>query len=172
MGVVIVMAQGPGGVIGAKGGLPWHVPEDLQHFRRLTWGHALVMGRKTWDSIGRPLPGRHSIVLTRTPGWTAPGAVGVPDFATALVRAREWGDDAPCVIGGASVFAEALHHAHRLHLTTIDGPYDGDVFLAPLDPACWEEVERVPGVTPGVTFCTFVPRASIRAADLRARAPR
>ena len=128
-------AAGPG-VIGAAGALPWHLPEDLSHFRALTSGRPVIMGRSTWESLPprfRPLPGRANIVLTRTPDYVAVGAAVVPDVAAALALA---GGGEAWVIGGSQVYAATIALADRLEVTEIDADVDGDAF-APLIGAPW-----------------------------------
>lgn len=150
--LVFVVAVSENGVIGREGGLPWHLPEDLRHFRRLTVGHAIVMGRRTWESIGRPLPERRSIVVSRTPGFAPAGAEVAPDLDTALRLARET-DPEPRVIGGGQLYAAALPLATRVYLTRVHRVVDGDTFFPALDPAEWVETERREG--DGVTYLTF-----------------
>ena len=137
----LVWAQARGGVIGADGTLPWHLPEDLARFKALTMGAPVVMGRATWESLPasvRPLPGRVNVVLTRRPGWTALGAEVVGNIEAALSRDGEvW------VIGGASVFAAALPLADRAVVTDIDLEVTGDTFAPALGPE-WDEQEREP----------------------------
>lgn len=147
--LALIVAVTRNGVIGRAGGLPWHVPEDLKHFKKTTSGHAIIMGRKTHDSIGRALPKRRNIVVTRT-GSTFEGceAAGSLDEAIALARAT---DPCPFIIGGASLYLEALPIATALHLTTIDQDVEGDTFF-PTDLPDFEEVESRAGETPGVTF--------------------
>ncbi|GAA2728412.1 dihydrofolate reductase [Cellulomonas aerilata] len=133
----LVWAQARGGVIGHDGAMPWHVPEDLAHFREVTREHPVLMGRATWDSLPdrfRPLPGRDNLVLTRTPGWAAPGAVVVRDLADA--EAALAGRDA-WVIGGAQVYALLVDRADRLEVTEIDLDVPGDAFAPAVDPAVW-----------------------------------
>ena len=154
-GPTLVVAVGPGGVIGHQGDLPWRISEDLRHFKRITMGHAMIMGRRTWDSIGRPLPGRRSIVLSRNRGFTADGAEVVHSFADALTLATAGGDPEPCVIGGATVYALALPHAARIEWTEVERAVEGDTFFPPWDRSGWTETARVPGRTPGVTFSTW-----------------
>lgn len=139
----LILARARNGVIGRQGGLPWHLPGDLAFFKATTLDHAIVMGRKTWDSIGRPLPRRRSIVVTRNPQWSAVGAerVGSIDAALALCGA----DEDVFVIGGAELYQAALPRADRLILTEIDHDFDGDTFLPAPDPALWRETARVPG---------------------------
>lgn len=136
---VIVAADERNG-IGRGGGLPWHLPEDLKRFKALTMGKPILMGRRTWDSIGRPLPGRRSVVISRQPGLTLPGA----EVCASLAAALEALADAPevCVIGGAEIYGEALPLAEIVHLTRVHTLVEADTFLPPLAPADWEEVAR------------------------------
>lgn len=141
--------------IGLRGALPWHVPEDLKRFKALTMGHAILMGRKTHESIGRPLPGRRNIVITRGQG-AFPGCerAGSLEAALALVT-----DDAlPFVIGGAQLYAEALPLVTHLFLTQLDRDVEADAFFPELEPSSWREVHREAGSTPGVTFVDLVRR--------------
>ena len=154
-GVTIVVAVGNGGVIGRDGDLPWRIREDLQHFKRITMGHTIIMGRRTWDSIGRPLPGRRSVVITRNPHFEAPGADVVHSLDAAIALARSAGDSAPCIIGGASIYAEALPFTDCIEWTEVDRSVDGDTFIPAWDRSGWTETAREPGKTPGVTFCTW-----------------
>ena len=138
----LVWAQARGGVIGADGGLPWHLPEDLARFKTLTTGTTVVMGRATWESLPgavRPLPGRRNVVLSRRPGFRAPGATVAASLEEALAGAS--GD--VWVIGGASVYRSALPLADLAVVTEIDAAYDGDT-LAPEPGPDWEPVEREP----------------------------
>jgi dihydrofolate reductase len=142
--VSLVVAADERGGIGRAGGLPWHLPEDLKRFKALTLGKPIVMGRRTWDSIGRPLPGRRSIVVTRQRGLVLPGA----ETANSLEEALQLAGDVPevCVIGGAELYRAALPVADRIHLTRVHATVEADTFLPPLDPAAWREVacERRP----------------------------
>lgn len=123
--VSFVVARADNGVIGRDNALPWHIPDDLRHFKRLTLGKPVVMGRKTWESLGRPLPERDNIVVTRNPGYHAGGARVVRSLAEALA-----GDAAEImVIGGAAIFAEALPLATRVHLTEVHDAPEGDVTM-------------------------------------------
>ncbi|MDO9396240.1 MAG: dihydrofolate reductase, partial [Herbiconiux sp.] len=120
--VGLVWAEARGGVIGDGGGIPWHLPEDLKHFRTLTSGATVVMGRKTWDSLPerfRPLPGRTNVVVTRQEGWSADGAVAVHSLAEALDRAETAGEDV-WVIGGGEIYSQAMARAERLEITEVD----------------------------------------------------
>jgi dihydrofolate reductase len=137
----LVWAQSRDGVVGRDGALPWHLPEDLAHFKRLTTGSVVVMGRRTWQSLPerfRPLPGRTNVVLTRDPAFAAPGAVVLHDVATVLARYPDaW------VIGGGAVWAAFLDVAAEAVVTTVDVDVEGDV-RAPVLDAGWEPVERLP----------------------------
>ena len=125
--------------IGVRNQLPWHLPEDLAHFKRLTTGHPIVMGRKTFDSIGRPLPNRRSIVITRDPAWRHDGVEVVHSLGDAV---KLVGDAPAFIIGGAQVFAEALDVADTLVVTEIHETFECDTFFPPIDPARWRETER------------------------------
>ncbi|MCC3153116.1 dihydrofolate reductase [Hymenobacter sp. BT770] len=140
--VSFVVAVAENGAIGLKGELPWgRLPADLQHFKRLTLGHPVVMGRRTYDSLGRALPKRPNIVVTRQPNWTAPGCETAPSVSTALDRAREL-DEEVCVIGGGEIYREALPYADVIYLTEVHHPFEGDAFFPALDPAEWREESR------------------------------
>ena len=130
MRVSLVVACSQEGVIGAEGGIPWRLPDDQQHFKRLTLGHCIVMGRGTHESIGRLLPGRTTIVLSRRPTYSAPGARVAPDLDAALDLARAEGETEVFVVGGAQIYALALPHATRLHLTRVHARIEGDVCFA------------------------------------------
>ena len=127
--ITIIAAVARNGVIGRANALPWHLPEDLQHFKRHTLGRTIVMGRKTWDAIGRPLPGRRNIVITRQPHWQAGGAERADSLGGALALTQREAE--VCVIGGTAIFAQALPSADRLLLTEIDADFDGDSFFPP-----------------------------------------
>ncbi len=140
MKISLIVAMAENRVIGQDGDLPWHLPADLKRFKRLTVGHTLLMGRKTFESIGRPLPKRRSIVLSRNPDYQAPGA----EVTTSLPRALELaaGDDEVFVIGGARVFEEALGAADRLHLTRVHAEVEGDVKLPEFDRGEWRLISE------------------------------
>ena len=142
MTVAMVWAQAAGGVIGADGRLPWHLPEDLRHFRELTTGSTVVMGRRTWESLPerfRPLPGRVNVVLTTDPDWAAEGARRAGSVAEALATA----DGDVWVIGGGQVYAAFLPHAQRVVVTEVDARVDGDTWAPELG-AEWRRVSRQP----------------------------
>jgi dihydrofolate reductase len=148
MKLALIAAMAEGRVIGLGNALPWKLGEDLKRFKRLTLGHPVVMGRRTWESLPfKPLPGRENIVLSRTPGFEAPGATVCATLKQAV------GELAPSfplafVIGGAGLFAEALPVAERLYLTLIHHPFQGDVFFPEFDPAQWHETARERGKSP------------------------
>ena len=157
--LAIIVAMAKNRCIGQGGALPWNLPEDLRFFKRTTNGHAIIMGRKTHESIGRALPGRRNIVVTRSRGIDFSGCEVAPNLATAVERARTT-DAMPFVIGGAAIYREALSLASRIYLTEIDRDVAGDVFFPELDPTKWQEVARQRGQTPGVDFVTLERRTS------------
>jgi len=152
LALVVAMAQNK--VIGQGGDLPWHFSEDLKHFRRVTTGHAVIMGRKTWDSIGRPLPGRRNIIVSRQQGLQIAGCEVVGSLERAIELAREQ-DDEPRVIGGATLYEQSLPLVTRLFLTEVDIKVDGDTFFPPLDRSQWREVERRRGEANELLFLTL-----------------
>ncbi len=136
----LIVARARNGVIGDRGAMPWHLPEDLAHFKRTTLGHCVIMGRRTWDSIGRPLPGRRNIVVTRNPQWHAPGAEAAPSLEAAV---RQCAAPDAFVIGGAELYAQALRGpVARIHVTEIDADFAGDTLFPPLEPGRWRERSR------------------------------
>lgn len=141
--VVMVAAVADNGVIGNRGEIPWHLPEDLRHFRRTTLGHTVVMGRTTYDGIGRPLPGRVNVVVTRQPGWTADGVLVAHSLASALELAAGLDGDV-MVMGGGQVYAEALPLADAQVLTEVHASPEGDTFYPAFDRDAWKEVRREP----------------------------
>jgi dihydrofolate reductase len=138
--VYLIAAVAQNGVIGVGGKLPWHLPEDLAHFKRLTLGHPVLMGRRTWESLGKALPGRQNIVVSRNPGYQAPGAA----VASSLEGALSLCADEPIafVIGGERLFAESLLLATGLVLTEIFFDYAGDTRFPVFDRAQWRETQR------------------------------
>jgi len=151
MRTALIVAMARERVIGRDNGLPWHLSEDLRHFKALTMGKPMIMGRRTWESIGRPLPGRTSIVLsTRTALALPAGVQQATTLGDALALARAIADrdgvDELMVIGGAAVYAAALPHAMRIHLTEIDLSVPGDAFFPSLEPSAWRESAREEGV--------------------------
>ena len=151
--VAIVVAMDRHRLIGAGGGLPWHLPDDLKRFRAITMGHPILMGRRTWESLGRPLPGRHNIVVTRQAGYVAPGATVVASLDAALTVAA--GEGEAMVIGGATLYAESLPRARRVYLTEVDGVFIGDTWFPALEADDWREVAREPHPADARHACAF-----------------
>lgn len=148
--LAMIVAMDRGRVIGRDGDLPFRFREDLAHFKRETLGHAIVMGRKTFESIGRPLPGRTSLVVSRG-GFEAPPGVEVfASLEDALERAHAL-DPKPYVVGGGTIYEAAMPHATELVVTEIDAEHEGDTYF-PAIPEDFVEVERRAGETPGLTF--------------------
>ena len=157
MKVSLVAAVAHGGVIGRDNELPWQIPEDARRFRALTWGHPVVMGRRTWDSLPgrfRPLPGRRNVVVTRNASWRARGAERAGSLAEALRLLA--GADEVFVIGGGELYADALPLADELHLTEIDLEVEGDTFFPVLDRAVFREASRERHVADDGTAFAFV----------------
>jgi dihydrofolate reductase len=144
MKLSIIVAVADNGVIGRNNQLPWRLSADLRRFKELTMGHAVIMGRKTYESIGRPLPGRRMIVITRQADYSARHATIVSNFGEALAEATKHNETEAFVIGGAAVFEQALLIAERLYLTRVHADTEGDVHFPPLDPAAWRLLESQP----------------------------
>lgn len=149
---VIIAAVARNGVIGAEGGLPWHIPEDMARFKSITMGHALLMGRTTFESIGRPLPGRLNIVLTRQEGWAHEGVEIADSLEAGLAIAASRDVDA-YIAGGAQVYQVALDVVDILDITEVDAVPDGDTWFPDVDWSRWREVSREPH--PGFVFVTY-----------------
>lgn len=172
--LVLVAAVAENGVIGRDNQLPWRLKGDMAHFRALTMGKPVVMGRKTFESIGKPLKGRTNIVVSRDPTFAVPGVVAAPGIEAALAAAH--GDalrraaDAIMVVGGEAIFAATMPVAARLEITIVHAAPQGDTFFPPIDAAAWQEVARedhsaAPGDDATFTFVTYR-----RAADAEKRA--
>ncbi len=138
--ISIIVAVSSNGVIGRDGDLPWRMPADLGHFKRTTMGHHLVVGRKTWDEVGRPLPGRIMVVVTRDPELRLAGATVVHSLAEAIEVARD--DDEPFIAGGGEIYRQALPLAGRIYMTRIHAEFDGDTTFPELDAGEWLLVDR------------------------------
>jgi dihydrofolate reductase len=138
--IYLIAAVASNGVIGAGGQLPWHLAEDLRHFKKLTLGHPIVMGRKTWASLGKALPGRENIVVTGSPGYEAPGAAVASSLSGALALCA--GEELVFIIGGHRLFAESLPLASGLVLTEIKRDYEGDTWFPEFDRSDWREAQR------------------------------
>lgn len=141
-----MVAMASNRVIGCDNRLPWHLPEDLRYFKRTTLGKPMIMGRKTFESIGRPLPGRPNIVVSRSVDWSAAGVTVAASLESALANARELaaasGAEELMVIGGAQIYAAALPLASRLYVTEVHAEVVGDTWFPPVNPAEWREVAR------------------------------
>lgn len=136
--ISLLLAASENNVIGKNNGLPWHLPDDLKYFRNLTWGLPILMGRKTFDSIGKPLPGRKSIVITRNESWNHTGVEVVHSLEEAVRKAEALGAKEIFVIGGAAIFHAALPQANRIYLTRIHQNFDGDVFFPAINETKWQ----------------------------------
>lgn len=143
MRISIIVAVAENGVIGRGGELPWRLSADLQRFKRLTMGHTIIMGRRTWESIGRPLPGRRTVVVSRQPNYRvdSPDVTVVASLAAALEAATKAGDAEAFVIGGAELFREALPQAGRLYYTRVLANVDGDIRFPDINWNAWRKVE-------------------------------
>ncbi|MBI3936868.1 MAG: dihydrofolate reductase [Betaproteobacteria bacterium] len=136
--ISIIVAMAKNRVIGANNAIPWHLPGELKRFRSVTMGHHIVMGRRTYESIGRLLPGRITVIVTRTPGYAAPGAIVAASLDAAIAACGN--DDEIFVIGGAQLYAAALPIADRLYLTTVNAEVAGDTYMPDFNPGAWREV--------------------------------
>ena len=146
--VSAIAAIGQNGVIGHEGTLPWHLPDDLKRFRAITWGKPIIMGRRTFESLGRALPGRTNIVLTRRPDYRADGCTVADSPAEALSVAASGGATEAIVIGGSEVFRQFMPWCHKVYLTIVEGEFEGDTLfpVTLLSPPDWEVIheERCP----------------------------
>lgn len=142
--VAAIVAMTEDGVIGREGKLPWHLPDDLKRFRAITWGKPIVMGRRTFESLGRALPGRTNIVLTRQSGYRAEGCRVATSPDEALALAASTGASEAVVIGGAEVYRQFLPECDKVYVTTVSGQFDGDTYFPPglLDSPDWEVVKE------------------------------
>ncbi len=139
----LIAAVARNGVIGRNGELPWHLPDDLKHFKQLTLGHPILMGRKTHESIGRPLPGRRNIVISEKLK-EAPAGTDLAHSIEAALKLISTHDGRAFIIGGAVLYAAALPHAQTLHLTEVDVEVEGDAFFPPFDTEAWRLIEELP----------------------------
>jgi len=164
MQLALIYARAANGVIDKDGTMPWHLPEDLAHFKQLTQGHPVIMGRKTWDSLPprfRPLPGRANIVVTRQQDWNEIGAQRASSLPEALLFAEQTGTATAWIMGGAQIYAQALPLASRVDVTEIARDFDGDALAPDLGPE-WQEAARTRHVGAGglpFSFVTYVRRA-------------
>jgi len=134
----LVVAAGENNEIGKSGRMPWHLPADLRHFKSITLGKPIIMGRKTFEAIGKPLPERRNIVVSRRHSYSAPGCEVTQSFTDALVLAA--GVAEIMVIGGGEIYSEALPRAQRIYLTRVHGHFDADTFFPTIDPSNWREI--------------------------------
>ncbi|KUM02126.1 dihydrofolate reductase [Chromobacterium subtsugae] len=152
--LTLVAAMASNRTIGVDNQLPWHLPEDLRHFKAATLGKPVIMGRKTWDSIGKPLPGRRNIVVTRQADWRADGAEAAHSLEEALALAGAV--EEVCLIGGAELYRQAIAVADRLCLTEIADAYDGDAHFPEFSAADWRQASREEAVSAGGLAYAFV----------------
>ncbi|PLC50001.1 dihydrofolate reductase [Pollutimonas subterranea] len=140
--IQLIVAYSSNRVIGRDNALPWRLPADLAHFKRITMGQPILMGRNTWESLGRPLPGRPNLVISRNPDYQAAGATVFPTLEAALAASQD--AKRICVIGGEQIFKHALAIANEIVATEVHADVDGDTYFPDIDPAAWREVDRQP----------------------------
>ena len=138
----LLVAADEQNLIGSHNRLPWHLPNDLKYFKNQTWAMPILMGRKTFESIGHPLRGRHSIIITRNPEWNHQGVTVVHSIDGAIEKAKQLGATEIFVIGGAEIFQDAFQKAARIYLTRIHHRFDGDAFFPRIEPAQWNQVQN------------------------------
>lgn len=144
MRISIIAAVAENGVIGNEGKLPWHIPEDLKFFKKVTMGKPVIMGRKTWETLLKPLPGRENIIVTSKRDFEANGAVVVHSIQSALEAAN--GADEVMILGGAEIYKQTLSLANRMYLTHVHQEFTGDTYFPEYDPSEWQEVKRTESV--------------------------
>ena len=144
MGVAItlVVAASNNNAIGKDNQLLWRLPNDMKYFKNVTWGMPVLMGRKTFESLGKALPGRKNMVLTRQSKWKAPDVVVVKEIEDAIFLTKEMDVKELMVIGGGEIFRAVFEKANRIHLTRVDGEFEGDAFFPAVDPAAWKLVSK------------------------------
>lgn len=142
MRIAQVVAVSQNHAIGKDNKLIWHLPADLKHYKEITMGHHMIMGRKTYESIGRPLPGRTTVIITRDKDYKAEGCVIVNSLEEGLEVARSANDAEACIVGGGEIFRQAMHLTDKIYLTVINEHFDGDTFYPELDPKQWNLVKR------------------------------
>jgi dihydrofolate reductase len=141
--ISLIVAAAANNAIGKNGKMPWHLPNDMKHFKNLTWGMPVIMGRKTFESLGKPLPGRKNIVISRQPGWQAEGTVTVKSLDDALFVARGTDAKEVFVIGGGEIYRLAYEKARRIYLTRVNAEPDGDSFFPELEDTEWHLVQEI-----------------------------
>ena len=147
-----IVAYDKNRLIGKDGGLPWHYPEDLKYFKKVTMGHAIIHGRKSYEDFGKPLPGRRNIIVTRQQGYQAEGCEVAHDLKQAIILARE-SDKTPFILGGAQIYAEAMPQVTRLYITEIDADHRGDTYFPPFNHN--EFTQEPPRMSGPLTFRIF-----------------
>lgn len=158
--ISLIAAVARNGVIGRDGALPWHIPDDLRRFKALTMGHAMIMGRRTFESIGRLLPGRRTVVVSRRPGYGIPGARVAASLEDALAITAD--ETEVFIVGGGAIYSLALPCADRLLLTDVDLEPEGDAVFPPVDRAGWRELARTRHLTPDGVGYAFVDLERVR----------
>ncbi len=151
--ISMIAAVARGNVIGGGNRLLWHIPDDLKHFKAITLGHPVVMGRKTFESLGKALPGRTNVVITRNPDYLAPGCT-IVDSLQEAVALFDPGEEV-FVIGGGEIYTQGMPLARRLYITEVDADYDGDTLFPEIDPALWRQTLREPHPEGPIAY-TFV----------------
>lgn len=142
MTLSLIVAMSENRVIGVANDLPWHLPADLKYFKAQTLGKPIIMGRKTYESIGRPLPGRRNIVVTRTHDWAAQGVEAASSLEQAILLAEAGGAPEVMITGGAQIYAQAIDKVDRLYITEVALRLEGDSYFPDFDMACWNETRR------------------------------
>ena len=138
--LTIIAAVAKNNALGKNNDLIWHLPADLKRFKEITLGHHIIMGRKTFESLGKPLPNRTTIIITRNPDYIAPGCIVVNELTTAIKAAAE--DENPYILGGAEIYKQAMSYADILDLTLVHESFDADVFFPNIDMSKWTEMSR------------------------------
>lgn len=146
MNLSIIVAIGEGNVIGKKNGLPWYLPADLKHFKTLTTGHAIIMGRKTYESLGKPLPNRVNIVLARELDFQPAGCVVAHSIDEALALPEVQNDSEAFIIGGGEIFRQTIDRVATLYVTEVHHRFDGDIYFPIIDQSAWKEIARERGM--------------------------
>lgn len=142
MTISLVVAAATNNAIGKGGTMPWHLPNDMKHFKNVTWGMPVIMGRKTFESLGKPLAGRKNIVISRQPGWKAAGTVVVKSVEDALFVAQQADANEVMVIGGGEIYRAVFDKAKRIYLTRVDAEPEADTFFPVIDPQQWHLVNQ------------------------------
>lgn len=142
MTISLIVAAATNNAIGKDGNLPWHLPNDMKHFKNITWGMPVVMGRKTFESLRKALPGRKNIVISRQPGWKADGVITVRNIDDAMFVARETDAKEVMVIGGGEIYKTLFEKARRIYLTRVEAEPEADTFFPPIKPGEWNLVSQ------------------------------